>query len=239
MEEQDQFFVVLSKYLEGKTKEELIAEGHSRSTIDKVIAVHDNARRKQFEGSREVDNWIYEAEGLKWAADRLYDFHFRAGIRNFERMSEGGVGTGEVTGEELLDFRDLELISKYYLLIGYAFENLLKGIYITQNPEIMMESDRLPSRLQTHNLIDLVEESGLDINSEERSLLLRLTICTTWLGKYPVPLRLRDMLPRQEEDGNWIRRGEVFRGYEAKQEVDSLFSRFLNEFRSQRPTTRL
>lgn len=77
------------------------------------------------------------------------------------------------------------------MLIGLAFENLLKGIAIAQGLEIVKE-DRLNSSIATHSLaklLDLVNISDSFLTEEEMEMLKGLQPYIEWYGRYPIPKR--------------------------------------------------
>ena len=152
---------LFSKLLDGKTKRELIEEGYSESDVDKHEKVIENNRKKQFESNAsEALSWVIEAARLKRAADKLFDIYHAAGIRNrnraIEAFQEGRNRTGKLRGEELEDFLDGEMISVYFLLMGFAVENLLKGILLTKDQGILKQKGSLNlNKIKTHNLVSL------------------------------------------------------------------------------------
>ena len=72
------------------------------------------------------------------------------------------------------------------MLAGYAFENLLKGVYVGRKGNQISET-QLPEELDTHNLVLLAQKLGLDLTSREIDLLNRLKATVVWRGRYPVP----------------------------------------------------
>ena len=65
-----------------------------------------------------------------------------------------------------------------FLLFGYAFENLLKGLRRQQ-------TGRAPTG---HRLADYARSAGDDLGDDEWDLLKRLALHVKWAGRYPVPL---------------------------------------------------
>ena len=102
-------------------------------------------RKRQYELSFTVSlSWRTKSFTLKRAADKLYDLYFNAVLRQLwralneskrDKEKDPQSTQGYLEGEELEDFLDGDLITPYFLLMGYAFENLFKGIYIAQYPE--------------------------------------------------------------------------------------------------------
>jgi hypothetical protein len=69
---------------------------------------------------------------------------------------------------------------------GLAVENLIKGIWIAKDPTLV-EGGKLANRLLDHDLPRLAAKAGVEVNSEERTLLARLTPFVRWIGRYLTP----------------------------------------------------
>jgi len=82
----------------------------------------------------------------------------------------------------------------YYMLIGFALENYLKGA-IVQNLLISGESldeDKLERVLDRHNIWELFSKAGLEVqNKVYNSYLDHLTKCIEWRGRYPFPVKAK------------------------------------------------
>lgn len=85
-------------------------------------------------------------------------------------------------------------LSAYLMLSGFALENVLKAIIVAKQHDTLYQKfeqkQRLPKILQTHDLVSLFEEAGLNTKGKNIiGLLKRLTRCSTWESRYPIPLR--------------------------------------------------
>jgi len=180
--------------------------------------------------------WKRKASKLKYAADRLFDLYYESRSRFLERFSqEAEEGTGPIaswhtaTEAELSkEVADISLITEYCLLMGYALENLIKGILMAEHPEFF-KLDAKVKDIRSHNLVSLCKRCSLDITVDETELLKKLTDHIEWVGKYPVPLEISGMYPKRKPDGTWDEQGDKFRGRETKNMVESLYERFWNE----------
>ena len=91
----------------------------------------EQIKSRQFEwGARLPISWKSVSLNLKRAADHLYGFYYDAIIRQLETLGKGEPteGTRIPEGQELQDIQDSQLLSVYFLLMGYAIEDLLKGV---------------------------------------------------------------------------------------------------------------
>lgn len=84
----------------------------------------------------------------------------------------------------------------YYMLIGYALENYLKGALV-QNLLIsgtFLEEDKLDGFLNKHDIRELFSKAGLEIQSKVyHSYLDYLTKCVVWRGRYSLPIKAEDI----------------------------------------------
>lgn len=85
------------------------------------------------------------------------------------------------------------------MLAGFALENALKAL-IVQNQRDVLESEyrhksKLPSVLNSHNLLDLAKQARLILgNDGTKGLLGRLMRHSIWAGRYSAPARPNDLL---------------------------------------------
>jgi hypothetical protein len=207
--------------------------------------VYEQMKAKQFElGAQTSGIWKITARNLKRAADKLYSYYHDATTRDIKRFIEeieSGQrkdGARKLEGDEWEDLLDGQLISIYFLLIGYAFENLFKGILMLEHPEYFRPSAKIKD-IQSHNLKNLCHKCNISLQQEEAELLEMLTIYVEWQGKYPIPLESKNMWPIRQPDGSWKTRGEAFDGRKTQDKVDNLYIKILDELeRRQKSTSR-
>ncbi|MCH8295797.1 hypothetical protein IH992_32360 [Candidatus Poribacteria bacterium] len=189
-------------------------------------------------------SWKGMSSDLKHAADRLYDLHQEAHQRIIERILEelkerkrgkkSEASRRVLEGKELEDHLDARLFIPYFLLIGYAIENLLKANLMVQHPEYFKPNAKMVD-IRSHNLVSLCKRCNISIDTEETNLLEKLTRYIEWEGKYPIPLEADKSLPRKRDDGTWERQFED--GFKIpKQSIDSLYAKLWNELECQYKT---
>jgi len=112
--------------------------------------------------------WKSTAIGLLTAADKVYNAYSDANKREMARYNWNYNG-GILKGQELQGFLDTAyLFPIYLLLLGYAIENLLKGILYSKCPELLDETDKglklnlqkLNQSLKGHELTLLYKEAA-------------------------------------------------------------------------------
>lgn len=75
------------------------------------------------------------------------------------------------------------------LLFGFAIENLLKGIIISENP-YLLEKGSLDKKLISHDLLALSHQvTSLDLQPKQISILKYLSDALPYFSRYPIPLR--------------------------------------------------
>ena len=90
----------------------------------------------------------------------------------------------------------------YLLLTGLAAENLAKAVIVAGRDAVVTD-DRLADDLKTHWLLDLIRRAGVVLSEEDSHLVERLEAHVTWAGRYPIPAKLDDFLPRQHPSGGF------------------------------------
>jgi hypothetical protein len=90
-------------------------------------------------------------------------------------------------------WRRLGLFRPFLMLCGLGLENLFKALLVQRefkrNTGNAADGDPvvLPRNLDGHNLVTLAKEAGFLCTDPERALLIRLSECVAWSGRYPVP----------------------------------------------------
>jgi hypothetical protein len=130
-------------------------------------------------------NWVSKAEDLLHAASFL------------ESQVEKIYRSWKMQANLLPSDRPTETIREgivevYWMLVGCAFENLLKGALVRRlargKKGNRISEPKLPKELNTHDVRSLVEELKLKfLTRQEVDLLKRVEEIIAWRGRYPVP----------------------------------------------------
>lgn len=88
---------------------------------------------------------------------------------------------------ELVSLGNLQ--APYFMLVAFAIENYCKAELVQANKKELRNRilKRLPKYLNDHDLRRLVGRLKLSLSVREEELLARLTRCSLWVGRYPVP----------------------------------------------------
>lgn len=194
-------------------------------------------------GFLEPSSWIRKATRLKYAADQLYEIYETSNARYLERFTEAAeAGTGPVIvwhkapqAELGKEIADISLLTEYCLLMGYAIENLLKGLLMAIHPDYFKSGTKVTA-VQSHSLINLCKRCSVAITPDEEDLLTRLTEHIVWVAKYPVPLELAQMYPRRQADGTWDGPLNKFAGEKTKRAAEDFYGRLRAELEQHQNT---
>lgn len=119
--------------------------------------------------------WCEKARDLLRAAEALE--------RNIETFWE------LVTNKQPIGGRFGDVHAPYFMLVAFAMENLCKAVLIQRNRRLLAsQPTRMPQFLKTHDLRNLFKLLNIKASVEVEDLLIRLTKCSLWFGRYPVPI---------------------------------------------------
>jgi len=89
------------------------------------------------------------------------------------------------------------VVGVYFMLIGFALENLLKAKLIRLNRDVastqFVATRKLPAFLKSHDLRALAADAGFRPTQSDEVVLTLLTRAVVWDGRYPIPARVSDM----------------------------------------------
>jgi hypothetical protein len=90
----------------------------------------------------------------------------------------------------------------YMMLTGFALECAVKGLLVKQKPELV-RAGALPSwpTRSGHDLPGLFRAVGVPLSAPEKELLQRLREFVEWRGRYPIPARAEQLMPREAVPG--------------------------------------
>lgn len=118
------------------------------------------------------DCWAIQARSLKVSAQLSLDQLIKA---QYE------LPPGQERSDTLITF-----MQSYMLLVGYAIENIVKGLLIARLPEETKELPKyLSDKIFSHSILSLMP-SDMVLTKLERNLLTRLQAFTVWAGRYPM-----------------------------------------------------
>ena len=150
-------------------------EGSRPTVSTKLSAMPSPAPRET--GGADPQTWLLSATRLFYGAELLWDAAKRA---------EQAVFRGEPHHHAASDQHNIA-----FLLFGYAFENVLKGLIVHRlNTEgkTVVEGGKLKHVPKQHDLVALARDAKLPLEADETDLLIRLKAYVVWAGRYPIML---------------------------------------------------
>lgn len=178
-------------------------------------------------------SWKLRATYLLYVAGKLFRAYKAAHDREWARDRDSAEGCHKLAGQELEDFLDINAGGAIYLLLmGYAIENLIKGIIYSKNPTMLEEDDktlRLKKSLAHHQLANLYVEAGLAasrdaIDYDTKEILDYLEEFITWRGRYNLPLNLQQAKNAKQLPCCMHHGGELF-----PDKIDDLVAELISE----------
>ena len=144
--------------------------------------------------------WECEAETLEVAAEKILDAWQKACKFYLYDRYDGM----PIDDRSILASWEIEMFPVYKLLMGYALENIIKGIIICQmsiNDPHSIEKENFEDLkftlkgggycgIKVHGLVNKLlnaEVVNIVVLDKEKPLLKDLDACVLWGGKYPVP----------------------------------------------------
>ncbi len=143
-------------------------------------------------------SWTAKANALRKSAHILWT-SYKHEMERLDSLGEAAVGQSF----------ELEYEKIAMMLMGMAIENLLKSILLVRDPSLV-EDGKIARKLQTHNLLKLLDWTSISIDIQDTQLCTLLSDFILWHGRYPAPLKSTNI------------RGALRRGYEWKS-LDDLF----------------
>lgn len=173
--------------------------------------------------------WIKSADDLLAAAKEL-----EPGIKTFWSITKENLTAEREDVREGRPIRPWKEAGPYLqaihsMLVAYAIENLFKASLILQNKkqyeQEILQKCGLPSELKTsrHNLLDLVNKLKFNIDEDEKNLLVRISRHSYWQGRYPVPIKAKDL--NSIEMHNGVPHFVAFLAPSDSPKIESLISR--------------
>ena len=165
-------------------------------------------------------NWFYIGQLLKHSADVIFG-EFEKGWQAFLAAKD-----------EPQTFEQLRQWRVYMFLSGLALENILKGIWVARDKKIIQDGKfSAQTKKGLHSLNWLVNQINnlsppsdqISLNQDEELLLEELTTFIRWAGRYPIPKRYQETIPRGFLGA---KTGRQSVGPHSKQLIDKLFERF-------------
>ena len=142
---------------------------------------------KQFVESAAPEYWYTYAHELADTADAIYKKSKGEWVSYTHNFADGSTDT----------YRRPLVSRPVMLMYGLSFENIIKGLLISEEPSLLQDG-KLSKNLLGHDLIKLADQlQSIQLDDTERGLLELLSDVVPYLGRYPVPRNAQDMKPEK------------------------------------------
>ena len=142
---------------------------------------------KQFIESAAPEFWYTYANELADTADAIY-----------RTSKDQWVFYNQSSADGSLNNYKRPLISRpVMLLYGLSFENIIKGLLISEEPNLL-QGGKLSKHLLGHDLVKLAGRlKSIQLVDKELELLALLSDVVPYLGRYPVPRKAQELKPEK------------------------------------------
>lgn len=126
------------------------------------------------------EEWFDYARELKEASDDLWEMSNKTHI---------------VFQTENKNISKLNYSRTFFLLNGFSIENLLKGILISEKPNLIA-GGKISSEISSgHNLIKLSQKIlSINFTNRDNEIMQLLSEVVPYWGKYPIPKKYSDLV---------------------------------------------
>lgn len=162
--------------------------------------------------SRDSMSWLDNSEKLKFSAD-IIQTKFRELVKPFFNRQ------GDYSNEKEV----IALWNSYFLIIGFAFENLIKGLSIEYNRLASSYQDIFnlywERHKKGHGISNIAKDNMFDLTNDEFDLLEKLETYSIWAGRYPIPTNENKFIKEKYN---------LFYSTNDNDKIDSLFDKIRN-----------
>jgi len=135
--------------------------------------------------------FLNEAKTLKYSAQVLYEFEDIKMKQNKNNVLN--VFSNDVTFHGYFPFRTIRM------LMAYSLENIGKYIIVRNFKKENSEITKLPIKeIKTHSLERVFNSIGYKIHNDFKVYLSSWNKCSLWAGRYPLPVKAKDMNENRE-----------------------------------------
>src|SRR5690625_2718586 len=153
--------------------------------------LNDYSKKSKFIIDGAPGNWLSYADELYEAAEILWNKkndHIESEIIHSD--------------EEILVKRKVSGVSRtYFLLMGFAFENIINILLVYKYAKNITEGKL--KEVKTYKISHLIKEiNEIKFGEKEMSILKRMEDAIPYWGRYPVPLTYNNLMPDVGVDNN-------------------------------------
>ncbi|MBL4658662.1 MAG: hypothetical protein JKX73_11720 [Flavobacteriales bacterium] len=130
--------------------------------------------------------WLFRADQLLLAANVLHKKHEEA-IANYDENDQILDDDGWIVGDNSPCKKYFPISGTARMLVAFALECYIKATWLTQGHQLAANGNYEGMfKSEGHDLKKLYEKLGYAMSKQEISVLTRLSIISTGMGRYPV-----------------------------------------------------
>ncbi|MBL4658425.1 MAG: hypothetical protein JKX73_10525 [Flavobacteriales bacterium] len=147
--------------------------------------------------------WEYKADSLLLAANVLTERHATK-MSKYDKNDEIKDKDGWTVGNKSPVLKYTSLTWTSNMLVAFSIECYIKSVWVARGNTLAKDGNYKPMmKKEAHDLEKMYEHLGFTASKQERSVLKRLTIVSTGMGRYPIQTKhTKGEFPgRQESEG--------------------------------------
>ena len=157
------------------------------------MSANSGIAQDMFKAAQSSVSWLISAERLRDAAEVILQHevqfeipYFRAYDQAVQQALSIACTDGNTNGSA-----EISCVAPNYpaaqLLYAYAIENVLKGLIVANQPNLI-DGTRINKSIESHNLLTLASTATFQVHIQEEPVLKALSELSVWAGRYPVAL---------------------------------------------------
>ena len=135
-----------------------------------------------FDGLGQPKFWLMKADEFKRASGVIY-----ASLSEDERRFKEYVDAARSGRNKNVEWPPMPLFGVVIFLSGLSMENLLKGLYVKNNPRVISGGKMRGAVMTGHDLPLLANELGLELTGQQQQYLDLAKDSIVSEGRYPIP----------------------------------------------------
>lgn len=167
----------------------------------------DEFNQQMFKLGQQPTSWVSKGMRLKRDANVFYEASEASRLFIVSELEKDGFDFSRFYRWQLQDGIN-EILSRnqdyflpdfdtYYLLMHLSFENVFKGMWLDISPKYI-GFNKLPKSLNTHDLITLASDVGLDLSEQQKVVLSKLKELFLGYSRYPIKNRVKSAAGPQD-----------------------------------------
>ncbi len=153
-----------------------------------------------------LNNWKIKADEFYRSSEYLWIEINKDHLEMINRREKGK----EIKKRNYISYTP-SIAHPYFLLISLSIENLLKGIILYLNPNLI--TGKLNKSVKTHDLKRISNLTTIQFSKDENDFLNMASTLIPWYSRYPIPTNTSEVIQSANFDYNKIRNIKCLEGF--------------------------